>query len=175
MPNGNIIQDAAPGEGKDGYYKPQFMVEGTMNGSFEASFLEIVDHVEKNYRIKPGKEHRAIAGLSMGGFHTVHISRYYQNTFDYMGVFGAALYPTQVLSHEVYQNMEEGWKRQAKNGFELYWIAIGKGDQMHWGNQEFMKKLDTLDFPYEYTETDGGHTWMNWRRYFSEFVGLIFK
>ena len=44
--------------------------------------MAIVDFVEKNYRIKEEKSNRAIAGLSMGGFHTIHISRFYANTFE---------------------------------------------------------------------------------------------
>ena len=93
MPNANITQDAAPGQGKDGFYKPQFMAPGTMSGAYEEHFMEIVNFVESNYRVKADKANRAIAGLSMGGFHSLHISRYHPDTFDYMGLFSAAIMP----------------------------------------------------------------------------------
>ena len=95
MPNANVIQDGAPGEGSDGYYKPQFMVPRTMDGTYEETFVDIMNFVESNYRIKADKANRAIAGLSMGGFHTIHISRYYPNTFDYIGPFSAAIMPQE--------------------------------------------------------------------------------
>ena len=61
MPNGNVSQQAAPGEGIRGYYKPQFMEPGTMDGRFEASFMDIVNFVESSYRVKANKAHRAVA------------------------------------------------------------------------------------------------------------------
>ena len=44
------------------------MKNGTMDGAFEAYFPEIITFVESNYRVQADKAHRAIAGLSMGGF-----------------------------------------------------------------------------------------------------------
>ena len=85
MTNGNVVQEAAPGEGSEGYVKPTFMLPHTMDGKFEETFEDIMKFAESNYRIKASKENRAIAGLSMGGYHTSYISRYYPNTFDYMG------------------------------------------------------------------------------------------
>ena len=82
MPNGNVIQDAAPGEGTKGYYKPAFMVPKTMDGTYEETFMDIMSFVESSYRVKADKAHRALAGLSMGGYHSLHISRYYPNTFE---------------------------------------------------------------------------------------------
>lgn len=120
MPNGNVIQDAAPGEGSRGYYQPRFMIPGTMNGRFEETFMDVVNFVEEQYRVKADKASRAIAGLSMGGFHTLHISRYYPNTFDYMGLFFAAIIPSQDASSRVYRDMDESLKTQAENGYELY-------------------------------------------------------
>ena len=51
MPNGNVIQEAAPGEGSRGFYKPQFMVPNTMDGQYEASFPDIIKFVENNYSV----------------------------------------------------------------------------------------------------------------------------
>ncbi len=106
MPNGNVSQGAAPGEGVRGFYKPQFMVPGTMDGKFEETFMDIINFVEDNYRVKASKASRAVAGLSMGGFHSLHISRYYPNTFDYMGLFSPALFTTQDVSSKVYEDID---------------------------------------------------------------------
>jgi enterochelin esterase family protein len=175
MPNANITQDAAPGEGSAGFFKPQFMAPETMNGRFEASFMDIVQFVENNYRVKPGKANRAIAGLSMGGFHAMHISRYYPNTFDYVGLFSAALMPREDATGKVYSDIDKTLLAQKENGYRLYWISIGKTDFLYEANQEFRTKLDEIGMDYDYLETEGGHTWRNWRVYLTEFVPMLFQ
>lgn len=175
MPNGNVSQSAAPGEGLRGFYKPQFMVPNTMDGNYEASFPDIMKFVETNYRVKTEKSNRAIAGLSMGGFHSLHISRYYPNTFDFVGLFSAAILPNQNVSHEVYHNIDETLKQQMENGYELYWIGMGKTDFLYDAGKDYRAKLDNIGMEYLYRESDGGHTWRNWRIYLSEFVPLLFK
>ncbi|RXG18291.1 enterochelin esterase family protein [Leeuwenhoekiella aestuarii] len=176
MPNGNVIQDAAPGAGSAGYYTPQFMVPQTMNGVYEANFDEIINFVESNYRVKADKANRAIAGLSMGGYHSLHISRYYPDTFDYVGLFSAAIMAREDQSGEgVYADFEETLKKQMDNGYELYWIGIGKSDFLYEANTEYRAMLDKMGMPYEYVETDGGHIWRNWRVYLSDFVPLLFQ
>ncbi len=175
MPNGNVIQDAAPGEGSKGFYKPQFMIEKTMDGTYEANFMDIVKFVESNYRVKADKAYRAIAGLSMGGFHSYHISRYYPNMFDYVGLFSAALMPREDATGKVYNDIDGTLKKQMENGYKLYWIGIGKEDFLYKANQEYRQKLDSMGMKYIYMETDGGHIWKNWRVYLSVYAPLLFK
>ncbi|MEZ4874978.1 MAG: alpha/beta hydrolase-fold protein [Flavobacteriaceae bacterium] len=175
MPNGNVSQDAAPGEGSDGYYTPQFMLPVSMNGQYEASFMDIINFVESHYRAKADKAHRAIAGLSMGGFHSMHISRYYPNTFDYVGLFSAAIMPREDATGKVYSDIDGTLKTQKDNSYKLYWIKIGKTDFLYQANIDFRNKLDAMGMPYEYEESEGGHIWKNWRVYLSEFVPKLFK
>ena len=175
MPNGNVIQDAAPGEGHEGFYKPVFMAAKTMDGTYEANFMDIIKFVESNYRVIADKANRAVAGLSMGGFHSLHISRYSPNTFDYVGLFSAAILPNQNVSSPVYNDIDGTLKKQMDNGFKLYWIAIGNTDFLYQGNTDYRKKLDGMGFKYTYRESDGGHIWRNWRIYLSEFTPLLFK
>lgn len=175
MPNGNASQDAAPGEGNTGFYKPQFMAPRTMEGSYEGAFMDIVKFVEKNYRVIAKKESRAIAGLSMGGFHSMHISRFYPNTFDYVGLFSAAIMPREDATAKVYSNIDETLKVQKENGTKLYWIAIGKTDFLYQANVDFRKKLDGMGMKYEYVESEGGHIWRNWRVYLSQFAPKLFN
>lgn len=175
MPNGNVTQQAAPGEGIRGYYKPQFMEPKTMNGEYEAAFMDIIKFVESNYRVKADKADRAIAGLSMGGFHSLHISRYYPNTFDYVGLFSAAILPNEQVQSKVYENIDGTLKTQMDNGYKLYWIGMGKTDFLYNSGVEFRKKLDDMGMKYTYMETEGGHTWTNWRVYLSTLAPLLFK
>ena len=175
MPNGNVIQDAAPGEGSQGYYKPQFMIPRTMDGTYEETFVDIMNFVEKNYRVKANKANRAVAGLSMGGYHSLHISRYYPNTFDYIGLFSAAIMTNQNVESKVYADFDGTLKKQMENGYKLYWIGIGKTDFLYKNVTEYRQKLDDMKMPYTYRESEGGHIWRNWRVYLAEFAPQLFQ
>ncbi|MFA7089323.1 MAG: alpha/beta hydrolase-fold protein [Bacteroidales bacterium] len=176
MTNGNVVQEAAPGESSLGLYKPTMQLDGTMDGQFESSFKDVIRFVESRYRAIPKSKARAIAGLSMGGYHTLHISRYYPNTFDYIGLFSAAIMPDEKVSGDpVYLDMEGTLKQQRDNGYSLYWIGIGKEDFLYKANTEYRELLDRIDMPYVYRESEGGHIWTNWRLYLSEFAPLLFK
>ena len=179
MTNGNVAQEAAPGMGSNGMPQPTFRLPNTMDGKFEETFMDVVKFVEDNYRTAGTKESRAIAGLSMGGFHTANISLNYPDTFDYVGLFSSALgapHSAEVTA-PIYANQDEKLKEQMKNGYQLYWMAIGVDDfpVLIKGNADFRKKMDDLEMKYEYHETEGGHTWNNWRDYLSIFAQKLFK
>jgi len=175
MPNGNVAQEAAPGESNLGFYKPTFQLPSTMDGKYEATFPDIIKFVESSYRVKADKSSRAIAGLSMGGFHSLHISRYYPNTFDYIGLFSAAILPDQKVTSKVYENLDETLKTQKANGYKLYWIGMGKTDFLYKSGVAYRERLDKIGMKYTYVESEGGHIWRNWRVYLSEFTPLLFR
>jgi len=175
MTNGNVAQEAAPGESSLGFYKPTFQLPNTMDGKFEETFPDVIKFIEGNYRVKADKANRAIAGLSMGGYHSLHISRYYPNTFDYVGLFSAAILPDQKITSKVYENIDSTLKTQLKNGYKLYWIGVGKADFLYKNVSDYRAKLDGMGMKYTYRESEGGHTWTNWRVYLSEFTPLLFK
>ena len=85
MPNGNAGLAAAPGsDPKNPNQKPSAMNTNSMLGQIESVFMdEIVDYVDENYRTINDKAHRAIAGLSLGGLHTLFISMNNPTKFDY--------------------------------------------------------------------------------------------
>ena len=94
MPNGNPSKQAAPGETTDNLaYKPAMSnsFPGYKDGSYEKSFTEIIHFIDNRYRTVADKNHRAIAGLSMGGFHTLYISLNYPDLFGYVGLFSAGM------------------------------------------------------------------------------------
>jgi enterochelin esterase family protein len=175
MTNGNAGQQAAPGESPRGMYKPSFMSETRMDGAFEESFPEVVTFIESNYRVKADKAHRAIAGLSMGGFHSIYISQQYPDMFDYVGPFSAAIMPREGVQSKIYENSDEKLKIQFAKKPKLYWIAIGNTDFLFQANVDYRKNLDTNGYKYEYYETGEGHIWKNWRIYLTEFAPKLFQ
>lgn len=175
MPNGNASQEAAPGESSRGMVPPTMQLPKTMEGSYEQAFPEIVKFIDKNYRTIKSKSGRAIAGLSMGGFHSLHISKQYPDMFNYIGLFSAAIMPNKEVSSPIYENVEGKLKVQFDKNPALYWIAIGKTDFLYKANEEYRKLLDEKGYKYTYYESDEGHIWKNWRIYLTEFVPMLFR
>ena len=175
MPNGNASQEAAPGESSRGMVPPTMQLPKTMEGSYEQAFPEIVKFIDKNYRTIKSKSGRAIAGLSMGGFHSLHISKQYPDMFNYIGLFSAAIMPNKEVSSPIYENMGGKRKVQFDKNPALYWIAIGKTDFLYKANEEYRKLLDEKGYKYTYYESDEGHIWKNWRIYLTEFVPMLFR
>lgn len=175
MTNGNASQEAAPGETHYGMLTPTTRLPKTMEGTFETAFPEVVEFVDKTYRTRADKAHRAIAGLSMGGFHACHISKEYPDMFDYVGLFSAAVRPMDKSDSPIYADMEGKLKRQFDANPKLYWIGIGEDDFLYDVNKDYRAVLDRNGWPYIYVETPGGHIWRNWRIYLSEFLPLLFK
>jgi enterochelin esterase family protein len=185
MTNGNPNTAAAPGEWDFGMYQPS-MGGGVQlpqaAASMDESFMDVVNFIEKNYKVAKNKANRAICGLSMGGGHSFAISKRFPNTFDYVGLFSAAVSVgqwgdrTPLLER---MNTNEEYNKQMAALFaakpKLYWIAIGKTDFLYQQNADLRKWLDSKGYPYKYRETDGGHIWRNWRIYLSEFSQMIFK
>jgi enterochelin esterase family protein len=179
MTNGNISQEACPGETSEGFRVPTMMLPKTMEGSFETAFPDVVKFVEKTYRVKKDKAHRAIAGLSMGGFHSLFISINNPDTFDYVGLFSAAVDQQQNTANGGFPNIYADRNQKIDHLFskhpKLFWIGIGKTDFLFKNNNDLRAYLDSKNHKYTYLETEGGHIWRNWRIYLSEFVPLLFK
>ena len=175
MTNGNAALQAAPGESSLGFAAPLIQLPKTMEGSYETHFPEVVNFIDKNYRTKASKDSRAIAGLSMGGFHSMHISKEYPDMFDYVGLFSAAIMPDKKVKSPIYDNIEGKLKVQFDKKPALYWIAIGDKDFLYQANTEYRKMLDDKGYKYVYRESPDGHIWKNWRIYLTEFVPMLFK
>ncbi len=173
MTNGNAAQQAAPGDSPLGYIPPTSQLPLTMEGTFEQQFPDIVNFIDKNYRTIKSKKARAIAGLSMGGYHSLHISKQFPDMFDYVGLFSAAINPRN--QSPIYDDMEGKLKVQFSKKPALYWIGIGNTDFLYKENADFRQLLDANNLPYEYYENEGGHIWRNWRIYLARFTPLLFK
>jgi len=166
MTNGNPAQQAAPA-----YFGDTYTNANTMPGiaTFPESFKEVMDFIEKNYRTINKKEARAIAGYSMGGWHTFSIVCDHPDTFDYIGLFSAA--GSDISNPEA----KEKVLNLQKNGYKLYYIGCGKDDFLYKRVLDCNSQLDGIGFKYHYRETEGGHTWGPWRIYLTEMSQMLFK
>ena len=125
---------------------------------------EIVPFIEKNFRAVAKPSSRAIAGLSMGGGHTISASILYPELFDYICPLSAAgsATPAQIATLK-------------KAGVKLYFLACGNTDFLFKGSEEMHAKLSEQGLQHEYFVSEGGHVWSNWRLYLNTFAQKLFK
>ena len=145
------------------------------------SFPDLMAFVEGRYRVEPGKAGRAIAGLSMGGGLAFDISRTYPDRFDYVGLLSPAIFlgghRPEDLQGERRGETDEvmaSLRTQFGQAPRLYWMAIGTGDFLYQADMRFLDMMRSHAYPVEYMETDGGHTWRNWRHYLTVLAPMLF-
>ncbi|MBR4740491.1 MAG: esterase, partial [Bacteroidales bacterium] len=163
MPNGNPGQAAA--RTLNIPEKPFDWRDPAMRDSYVKSLCtEIVPFIEKNFRAIAKPSSRAIAGLSMGGGHTISASILYPEMFDYICPLSAAgsATPEQIATLK-------------KAGVKLYFLACGNTDFLFQGAEEMHAKLNEQGLEHEYFVSDGGHVWSNWRLYLNTFAQKLFK
>ena len=175
MPNGNVDERAASNMSEKGNVQPTFAHKNWMDGKFEESFIDIMNWVDQNYRTRNTKRYRAIAGLSMGGYHSLYISANQPEDFAYVGLFSAAIKRMDQGKSKIYDDLETKLVTQFKQRPRVYWIGIGKDDFLYKDNTEFRQMLDKNRLRYTYHESGAGHEWANWRDYLVIFTQLIFK
>lgn len=218
MPNGIANMEAAPGENPYSDAKAKGVNIESMLGKIEKAFVpDIVTYVEKKYKVSKNKQSRAIAGLSLGGLHTLYITANNPDMFDYVGLFSAQTTNTlndkkikkagklaksidnitssiPILNNSkigdkissfkegfengelsIYEDLDKKLKKQFKNPPKLYYIAVGKDDFVKKINDDYRLKLSDAGYKFTYRETDGGHTWENWRKYLVDFLPRLFN
>ncbi|PZX54811.1 esterase [Algoriphagus chordae] len=171
MTNGNAWQTSTL-RNVPGTSAPTRETYAKFHGQFEKSLVkDVVPYIEKNYRVKATKESRALAGLSMGGAHTITASTEYPGTFGYIGVFSSGIFDPNADMAE----LEKKFTALKASGVTKYWVACGKDDFLMEANKRLLAVLDKTAFEHEYHESEGGHTWANWRDYLVIFAPQLFK
>jgi len=137
----------------------------------------IIPFVEKNYRIKSTANSRALAGLSMGGIHTLYTGIKHTDQFSYLGVFSSGW--INPMQNEIANNQYDFLKNNSStvnNNLKQFWIAMGGKDDIAYKNCQIMlSKFDEMKIKYTYSEYPGGHTWPVWRNNLYNFAQLLFK
>lgn len=176
----DVIMDNLIAQGKA---TPMIIVMGDGNTpDFEKELLnDIIPMTEKNFRVKPGKENRALAGLSMGGIQTLNTGIPNLDKFAYLGVFSSGWFASpnpfgvQMDSEKYYDILTKN-KDAFNDGLKVFWLSMGGQEDIAYENCRVMReRLDKIGIKYDYFETPGGHTWPVWRESLYNFAPLIFK
>jgi enterochelin esterase family protein len=143
---------------------------------FEEDFRQdVVPYVEGHYRVLSGREHRAIAGLSMGGMQTLNLSLTDLGRHGYVGVFSSGLLIPPMREAFEKQNAALLDDAESKKGLELLWFGTGKDDFLLEHTRATVEMLKRHNFDVEYQETSGAHTWDVWREYLRTFAPRLFQ
>jgi enterochelin esterase-like enzyme len=143
----------------------------------EVLVKEIIPMIDKNFRTRPDREHRAMAGLSMGGFQTFQTTMTNLDKFSYIGGFSGAGF---MQGGDVKQMYNGAWADPAafNQKVKLVYLSIGTAEpeRMYTGVKGFHEALEKAGIKHVYYESPGtAHEWQTWRRSLRQFAGMIFK
>jgi enterochelin esterase family protein len=141
------------------------------SNAFEKDLIEsLIPFVETSYRAYTDRDHRAIAGLSMGGGQTLQIGLHHLDRFSRVAGFSAAV---ARAPFDAFKDVAADAKK-VNASLKLLWLACGTGDSLFTPNRQFSEFLTQAGIVNTFVPTSGGHTWINWRRYLREVAPQIF-
>jgi enterochelin esterase family protein len=158
---------------------------------------DMMPYVEKHYRTINDRQHRAIAGLSMGGSQTLDIAFHHLDKFQQIGVFssgaslggggrrgGAAPGAPAPATPPAAQPARPDWEAthladldnaSLKKGTKLVWLSTGVDDNLITNTRATVELLKKHGFEPVLKESPGAHSWFNWRNYLIEFTPQLFQ
>lgn len=137
----------------------------------ERSLLDaVIPLIESAYRVKPGRDSRAIAGLSNGGGQSLWTGLRGIDQFAWIGAFSASTW-------EMVSGVPGAEKDPAKvnAALRLLWIRVGTEDHLLGTTRKFVEMLKATGIRHDYAEPAGGHAWSFWRRNLVDFLPLLFR
>jgi enterochelin esterase family protein len=153
--------------------------------------VDVMPYVQKNYRASTDRASTAIAGLSMGGNQTLNIAIPNLDRFAYIGVYSSGLlgaFPQPgrrgAAAPPAASSGPTEWETRyavkladanVKKGLKLFWFSTGKDDFLLSTTVATVDLFRKHGFTPIYKESAGGHTWLNWRDYLSEFAPQLFQ
>lgn len=152
-----------------------------LHDAFVSDLLtSIIPQVEQTYRVLATRESRAIAGLSMGGAETLRAAPANLDKFAWIGVFSMGLQEgvNAGVNSDFVKRNAAFFADPAKTNqqVKLFWIGTGKDDRVVGeGPKRLSETLKAHNIRHEFHETEGGHTWINWRLYLRDFAQLLFR
>lgn len=145
-------------------------------------FQEFIPHIESTYRIIADKEHRAIAGLSMGGGGTVGYAIRHSEMFSSAYAMSALMgmvdgswisrdpdtrrsaFIKSVVEYNNIKAIEDATDEQCARLKKVRWfIDVGDDDFLFDNNMDFIRAMRVKRIPYQLRVRDGGHKWLYWQ------------
>ncbi len=165
MPNGRSTGEGAGKGGKGGK-------GGAMQvfGDFDKNLLgDVIPYIESHYSVKTDREHRCVAGLSMGGGQSLNFGLQYLDTFAWVGGFSSA--PNTRQPAALIKDHAE-----AAQKLKLLWVSCGDKDGLFKISLNVHNMLEEKKVPHIWSVVPGGaHDFKQWKNDLYYFAQLIFQ
>ena len=132
----------------------------------------VLPFIDAHYRTIADRDHRAIAGLSMGGLQALDIALDDSADFAFVGVFSSGWFPNSQKDEE---ETDVAQYRASGKPFRLFWVNAGQYDIALQNSDATVAILKKSGINVEQHQSHGFHAWNNWRDYLNEFAPLLFK
>jgi len=162
MPNGRASAEPAPA---NVFQEKVFRAFA----SFEDDLLkDLIPYVEAHYPVRADREHRALAGLSMGGGQSLNFGLKHLDTFAWIGGFSSA--PNTMRAADLVANPAE-----ASQKLQLLWLSCGDHDGLMGLSKTFHSALEERKVPHVWHVDSGGHEWPVWKNDLYLLAPMLFK
>jgi enterochelin esterase-like enzyme len=164
MPNGDTDGSWAGGSSPEG-----------MELLTQELLTDIVPVIEKNYRVAPGRENRAIAGLSMGGGQAFTMGLRHLDMFASVGEFSSGLVSDTEFRLDKYLPGFLEDPKTVNSKLRLLYLSCGTGDPRYHGQLDLADLLKAHDIRYVWYPTPGVHEWKVWRHALADLAPRLFQ
>jgi enterochelin esterase family protein len=178
MPNGSMprpenLPRFTPGQTPP----PEFVaaMEAAQQRFTNELLKDVIPYVESHYRVQTGRDNRALAGLSMGGGQTLRVVASNPDQFAYVAVWSAGLFGGNADEWEKRNEAFLDNPGKVNDTIKLFSICVGDQDFALNGTKALDQVLEKRGIKHELHTSGGGHTWINWRHYLSEFAPKLFR
>jgi enterochelin esterase-like enzyme len=175
FPNGNASANAGSGGGRGrrgggaGGGDPAQISGDGWGRSFESDLIkDIIPYIESHYSAHPDREHRAVAGLSMGGGQALNYGLANLDTFAWVGGFSSA--PNTRAPEQLLPDPEKA-KRQLK----VLYVSCGNRDGLMRNSLRVHTYAKEKGIPHVWHVDDHGHDFGHWLKGLHHFSQLLFK
>jgi enterochelin esterase family protein len=151
------------------------------NSAFEEVMIkEVIPMVDSTFRTLADREHRAMAGLSMGGNQTCQVTIHNLDKFAHIGAFSGTMNGLSTAALDPATAFNGAFKDGDAFNKKVKLLWIGKGteepDPFPGAIGAFRAMLDKAGIHYVYFESPGtAHEWLTWRRDLNDFAPRLFR
>jgi enterochelin esterase-like enzyme len=164
MPNGDTDGSWAGGSSPEGI---EILTQELLS--------DIIPMIDRTYRVAPGRENRAITGLSMGGGQAFTMGLRHLDLFAWVGEFSSGLVSDTEFHLDKYLPGFLDHPDDINKKLKLLFLSCGTEDPRYPGQLDLADTLKQYDIHYVWYPTPGIHEWKVWRHALSEFAQKVFQ
>lgn len=136
---------------------------------------DIVPMIDRTYRVMPGRENRAITGLSMGGGQAFTIGLKHLDLFAWVGEFSSGLVSDTEFHLDKYLPGFLDHPEDVNRKLKLLFLSCGTEDPRYAGQLDLADNLKRHNIRYVWYPSPGVHEWKVWRHALAEFAQRVFQ